>query len=39
MGWGGGEAPKMEDIFKRKTKGTVKGKGTVEQTPKCLNKT
>ena len=36
---GGGEASKMEDIFKRKTKGTVKGKGTVEQTPKCLNKT
>ena len=30
---------KMEDIFKRKTKGTTKGKGTVEQKPKCLNKT
>ena len=33
------QASKMEDIFKRKTKGTVKGKGIVEQTPKCLNKT
>ena len=29
----------MEDISKRKTKGTTKGKGTVEQKPKCLNKT
>ena len=36
---GGGEGSKMEEIFKRKTKGTAKGKGTVEQKPKCLNKT
>ena len=35
----GGKGSKMEDIFKRKTKGTAKGKGTVEQKPKCLNKT
>ena len=32
----GGEGSKMEDIFKRKTKDTAKGKGTVEQKSKML---
>ena len=35
-GWGRGS--KMEDILKRKAKGTVKSKGTVQQKPKLTSR-